>query len=120
MEGFEGLGCSSDRTKAGEVVKTAWSSRFAMNEKRYRPSSQLCRKAQREFHISFEGFIRDLRRGGYSPDVVRSYGRAVEHFRQWLCKKGIRPHRIVPIHICVLVRSRCDYVLSCPVSCSGS
>ena len=70
-----------------------------MNEKRHSPSPRLCRKAQREFHINLQDFLRDLRERGYSPGAVRSYGRAAEHFGRWLCKNGIRPCRIVPIHL---------------------
>jgi len=44
-----------------------------MNGKRHFPSSLLCRKGEREFHINFEDFIRDLRERGYSPGAVRSY-----------------------------------------------
>lgn len=76
-----------------------------MKGNRHRPSSLLCGKAEREFHITFEGFIRDLRKRRYSPDAVRSYSRAVEHFGRWLCENGIRPCRIVPIHICTFLKS---------------
>jgi len=76
-----------------------------MNGKRHSPSPLLCRKAEREFHINFEGFIRDLGERGYSPVAVRSYGRAAEHFGRWLCENGIRPCRIVPIHLGTFLRS---------------
>ena len=75
-----------------------------MNGKRQSPSLLLCRKAEREFHISFEDFIRDLRERGYSPGAVRSYGSAVGHFGRWLCENGIRPCRVVLIHLGTFLR----------------
>ena len=87
------------RNHAGRVVFM-----IRMNEKRHSPSPLLCRKAQLEFHINLQNFLRDLRERGYSPGTVRSYGRAAEHFGRWLCKNGIRPCRIVPIHLDTFLR----------------
>jgi site-specific recombinase XerD len=76
-----------------------------MNGKQHFPSIPLCRRAEREFHISFENFLRDLSERGYSPSAVRSYGGVANHFGRWLCKGGIRPCRIVPIHLGTFLRS---------------